>query len=74
MGGILVKTNMRHNQSNTFKVESLLDKEGEYVGIFDAKTGLLIGHEGTLVKTNLENEAELVVAAEIENKLQLLLF
>lgn len=59
---------------NTFKVESLLDAKGEYVGIFDAKTGLLIGHEGTLVKTNLEGQETEETEQEQENKNQLKLF
>jgi len=37
---------MKPMQRQTFKIESLLDKEGEYVGIFDSKTGLLLRHEG----------------------------
>jgi hypothetical protein len=59
---------------NTFKIESLLDKQGEYIGIFDAKTGLLIGHEGTLVKTNLEEQETEENDQEQENKNQLKLF
>lgn len=56
----------------TFKIESLLDKQGEYIGIFDAKTGLLIGHEGTLVKTNLEGqESEEIEETKNENQLTL---
>jgi len=59
---------------HTFKIESLLDKEGEYVGIFDAKTGLLIGHEGSLVKTNLEGQETEENEQEQDNKNQLKLF
>lgn len=59
---------------NTFKIESLLDKQGEYIGIFDAKTGLLIGHEGTLLKTNLDSVETKENDQEQENKNQLKLF
>lgn len=59
---------------NTFKIESLLDKQGEYIGIFDAKTGLLIGHEGTLAKTNLDSVETEENEQEQENKNQLKLF
>jgi len=59
---------------NTFKVESLIDKEGEYVGIFDAKTGLLIGHEGTLFKTNIDSVETDEMEAQEDNKNQLTLF
>jgi len=31
---------------HTFRIESLLDKEGEYVGVFCAMTGELLHHEG----------------------------
>lgn len=58
----------------TFKIESLLDKQGEYIGIFDAKTGLLIGHEGSLVKTNLEGQETEENEQEQDNKNQLKLF
>ncbi len=59
---------------NTFKIESLIDKEGEYIGIFDAKTGLLIGHEGSLVKTNLDSVETEENDQQQENKNQLTLF
>lgn len=59
---------------HTFKIESLLDKQGEYIGIFDAKTGLLIGHEGTLLKTNLDSVETKENDQEQENKNQLKLF
>lgn len=59
---------------HTFKIESLLDKQGEYIGIFDAKTGLLIGHEGSLVKTNLDSVETQENEQEQENKNQLTLF
>jgi len=59
---------------HTFKIESLLDKQGEYIGIFDAKTGLLIGHEGTLFKTNLDSVETQENEQEQENKNQLTLF
>lgn len=58
----------------TFKIESLIDKDGEYIGIFDAKTGLLIGHEGSLVKTNLDSVETDEMEAQEENKNQLTLF
>jgi len=58
----------------TFKIESLLDKEGEYVGIFCAKTGQLLRHEGSLVEQK-QMESEKVEEKEVvEDKNQMKLF
>lgn len=61
-------------KQQTFKIESLLDKEGEYVGIFDSKTGLLLRHEGALTKNSTEIEQEETPIAEQDNENQLKLF
>lgn len=63
---------MSHDKP-TFKIESLLDKEGEYIGVFCAKTGQLLRHEGSLVE---QKQIESVKEEEklIEDKNQMKLF
>lgn len=55
----------------TMRIESLLDKEGEYVGVFCAKTGLLLRHEGTLTQNRIEQEEEQEIEPENINQLKL---
>jgi len=64
---------MSHNKP-TFKIESLLDKEGEYVGIFCAKTGQLLRHEGSLVEQKQEESEKVEEKEVIEDKNQMKLF
>lgn len=58
----------------TFKIESLIDKEGEYVGIFCSKTGQLIRHEGRLAEANKEQQEEISIQIEIKDINQISLF
>jgi len=64
---------MSHDKP-TFKIESLLDKEGEYVGVFCAKTGQLLRHEGSLVNTKDKEGEKTEEIEEIEDKNQMKLF
>lgn len=43
---------------HTFKIESLIDAQGTYVGVFCALTGELLHHEGNEAKQDQEEEQE----------------
>lgn len=60
--------------SKIFKIESLIDKEGEYIGIFCAKTGNLLRHEGTLLNHPKKEESKPEQEKEVRNENQLNLF
>lgn len=64
---------MSHDKP-TFKIESLLDKEGEYVGVFCAKTGQLLRHEGSLVNIKDKEGEKTDEIVEVEDKNQMKLF